>query len=138
MVTLDGNTETSTRGSLVFSTAGTGTWVFESVLDSQFYVINNSGNAQILMVSGDNLSAYDNAVTCLLGKTVNYGSLVVNNGGTALATTATTGFLYAPDIAGAPSGTPAANPGSVPVAVDTVNGRLWAYYGEAWHYAAFT
>lgn len=49
----------------------------------------------------------------------------------ALATTATTGFGYMPTCAGAPTGVPARQPGSVPFVYDTTNNKLWIYNG-AW------
>lgn len=59
-------------------------------------------------------------------------------GTAALATGATDGFIYLQSCAGAPSGTPTTVTGRVPTIVDTTNGRLYAYYGGAWHYLTFT
>ncbi len=50
------------------------------------------------------------------------------------AVSATVGFLQVPRMVGAPSGVPAAIiAGMAPIAVDSTNGRVWAYYGAAWH-----
>ncbi|KKL03909.1 hypothetical protein LCGC14_2621410 [marine sediment metagenome] len=49
----------------------------------------------------------------------------------ALATNATTGFLYIPTSAGAPSGTPEAHVGVVAMQFDTTNDNLYVYDG-AW------
>jgi hypothetical protein len=57
------------------------------------------------------------------------GSVVVGSG--ALATNATTGFLYIPTCAGTPSGTPAAQTGTVAIVYDTTNHKLYIYDG-AW------
>ena len=59
-------------------------------------------------------------------------------GNAALATNATNGFFYAPSSAGSPTGVPTAYTGRVPIEIDTTNGRLYAYYGAAWHYVALT
>ena len=62
--------------------------------------------------------------------TVN-GTFVVNGGGSALATTATRGFIYVPTCAGAPTGTPVTNTGTVAIVFDTTDNRLYVYNG-AW------
>lgn len=59
-------------------------------------------------------------------------------GTAALATNATSGFLYLPSSAGAPTGVPTAYTGRIPMEVDTTNGRVYFYYGAAWHYVALT
>lgn len=64
------------------------------------------------------------------------GNVVI--GSAALATNATNGFFYVSSSAGAPTGTPATNTGRVPMEVDTTNGRVYFYYGGAWHYATLT
>lgn len=67
------------------------------------------------------------------------GNVVTNTA--ALGTTNTNGFLYVPKVAGAQTGVPASLTGlyanAVPMRFDTTNGRLYAYYGAAWHFAAF-
>lgn len=50
-------------------------------------------------------------------------------GEAALATTATDGFLYIPTCAGAPTGTPTAKTGLVPIIFDTTNDTLNVYDG---------
>ena len=50
----------------------------------------------------------------------------------ALATNATSGFLYIPTCAGTPTGTPAAKTGTVPLIYDTTNNILYIYNGGAW------
>jgi hypothetical protein len=53
-------------------------------------------------------------------------------------TTATAGFVHLPSCAGTPTGTPTTFTGKTPMVVDTTNGRLYFYYGSAWHYASLT
>lgn len=60
-------------------------------------------------------------------KITNGGSVVVGNG--ALSTSATDGFLYAPTSAGAPSGTPTTQSGTVAMEYDTTNNKLMIYNG---------
>lgn len=64
------------------------------------------------------------------------GNVVI--GTAAIATNATDGFYYISTSAGAPSGTPTTHTGRAPIHLDTTNGRVYFYYGGAWHYAALT
>jgi hypothetical protein len=64
------------------------------------------------------------------------GSTVV--GTDALATTATSGFLYIPTCAGAPTGVPAGFTGTVPIVFDTTNNKLYVYDGAWLSTAALT
>lgn len=57
------------------------------------------------------------------------GNFVV--GTAALATNATDGFFYIPTCAGAPSGTPTAYTGRIPLIYDSTNNKLYGYNG-AW------
>ena len=63
------------------------------------------------------------------------GNSVMNATGSALATTATNGFLYMPCGAGPPTGTPTAYTGSVAFYYDTTNNRIYVYNG-AWRLIA--
>jgi len=58
------------------------------------------------------------------------GSTII--GKAALATTATSGFLYVPTCAGTPTGVPTAYTGTAPIVVDTTNNKLYFYSGGAW------
>lgn len=68
----------------------------------------------------------------------------VYGGWGAIAANSTNGFFYMPDFNGTPTGVPAQTFGSTraatrtPMGFDHANGRLWAYYGGAWHFTAFT
>lgn len=53
-------------------------------------------------------------------------------GASALATTATDGFLYIPTCAGTPTGTPTSQGSTVPLVVDTTNHKLYFYSGGTW------
>jgi hypothetical protein len=64
------------------------------------------------------------------GVQVYWGSFVM--GTAALATTATSGFIYTPSCAGTPTGTPATFTGRTPLIVDTTGSKLWVYLGGAW------
>jgi len=66
------------------------------------------------------------------------GDVVVGTG-TALATNATSGFLYIPSSAGTPVGTPVVDTtGTVPIQYDTTNNALYAYRGGGWRAIAET
>ncbi len=55
-----------------------------------------------------------------------------------LATAATVGFAYLPQIAGTPTGTPITEAGGSPVAVDIANSKLWVYVGGTWKSTSLT
>lgn len=60
----------------------------------------------------------------------NYG---FSHGTSALATTATEGFLHIQSCAGAPTGVPATIPtGQVPLVIDSTTNKLHGYIGGAW------
>ena len=58
------------------------------------------------------------------------GSTIVGN--TALATNATSGFLYIPTCAGTPTGTPVTYGDSLPLVIDSTNHKLYFYSGGTW------
>lgn len=60
------------------------------------------------------------------------GSVVVGNSASALATSATDGFLYISTSAGAPVGTPSTQTGSAPIHIDTTNNAFYYYSGATW------
>ncbi len=67
------------------------------------------------------------------------GNVILNNSGSALATSATNGFTYIPTCAGTPTGVPATLPtGAVPMVMDTTNSRLYYYIGGSWKSVALT
>lgn len=72
-------------------------------------------------------------VTALAPRMVvtNKGSVVIGSQASALGTTVTDGFLYIPTSAGAPTGVPTAQTGTVAMEYDTTNNRLYVYNG-AW------
>lgn len=67
-----------------------------------------------------------------------FGSLILKStrsvtiGETALATTATDGFLYIPTCAGTPTGVPTTLPGTAPIVINTTNNKLYFYSSGAW------
>lgn len=127
---LNGNSSAGSSGTLAFQKAGANTWVFQESGSSNLYVLNNSGNVQMLLNSGVNTAGnYDLAATYMLSKVLVYGSLVVNNGGANLANAATKGFIYLPAVSGPPTGVPAANVGSVAACYDIVNNKINVYNG---------
>lgn len=57
---------------------------------------------------------------------------------TALATSATDGFPYAPTCAGTPTGAPTSFTGHAPFVVDTTGSKIWVYVAGTWKSAALT
>ena len=92
-----------------------------------------SAGSHVWYLSGTTAGAIDGAITfstaLSLDKT---GSLVL--GSTAVATTATDGFLYIPSCAGAPTGVPTTKTGRVPMVVDSTNNRFYVYVSGTWKY----
>jgi len=85
-------------------------------------------------------NAYGGFIDAQSGATNNWtmwanGGSVVLNGGGAIATNATTGFVYLPSCAGTPSGTPVAVTGAVAFVYDTTNNKI-AIYNGAWKQTA--
>ncbi len=106
-----------------FSTSGNniaGTTMIQSVNIAGLNIVNASNTAT---------SLYSNALKRAYLPAA--GGLVVGNGTGALATNATDGFLYIPTCAGAPSGVPSAQTGTVAMVYDTTNNKLYIYNG-AW------
>jgi hypothetical protein len=113
---------------------------FGSVSYLTFAPINQptlgAGNRAWTRKSNGDLAVQDDS--SILFMVDNAGNVVVGNGTTALATTATSGFLYVRSGAGAPTGVPTVYSGAVPLYADTTNNRLYCYMGGAWRLAALT
>ena len=108
-----------------------------SASDTLVALSRSGGTTCSVTVAGNNYTPSNSAV-----EFSNSSTTVTVNGGatyaTNLTTTNTEGFDRLPASAGAPTGVPADLTTGVPFQIDTTNGRLWAYYGGAWHYAAMT
>jgi len=61
---------------------------------------------------------------------VRLDSSVISGSKVALATNATTGFLYIPTCAGTPTGTPSSYTGKVAFVYDTTNNKIYVYDGS--------
>lgn len=103
----------------LFTVSGVQDWAFG---------IDNSDGDSFKITPSDSLGAID-------ALTIDIDYNIVPGFG-ALLTDAEDGFIYMQSCAGAPTGTPTAYTGRVPLVVDTTNGRLYLYYGAAWHFAA--
>jgi hypothetical protein len=79
-------------------------------------------NRALQIVVGNQVVAYFNSA----------GNRSIALGAGAVATNATSGFVYVPTCAGLPTGTPETYTGLVPIVVDTTNNKLYFYSGGAW------
>lgn len=113
-------------------TAGTTTG--QTVTDGTLIGIDASGNA----IFNNQEAAYINFLSSNTqrARITALGSLVVGNNSSALATNATDGFLYVSSSAGAPTGTPTTQTGSVPIHVDSTNNAMYMYTNSAWRSVA--
>jgi hypothetical protein len=93
-------------------------------------ISRNSGGIK-LDVAPNTSGGPNYAPTWQTGLAVKPGSAAPSTmlGISAPTTTATEGFPYIPAVAGAPTGTPTAQTGVVPVAYDSTNNKLWIYNG---------
>ena len=109
-------------------TAGTTTG--QTISDGTLIGIDASGNA----IFNNQEASYINFLSSNTqrARITALGSLVVGNNSSALATNATDGFLYISSSAGAPTGTPTTQTGSVPVHVDATNNAMYMYTNGAW------
>jgi hypothetical protein len=117
-----------------FGQAGTDQWRLGiNGSDGIFRITDqaNSGTARMAFTPGASPTASKITVNAIMQF---FTSLVMGTG--ALATNATSGFLYLPSCAGAPTGTPATQSGTCAVIYDTTDNQLWIYNG-AWKAATF-
>jgi hypothetical protein len=117
------------------ATAGVG----ERIENAAFYVNNNLGSKGVRVLQlrgiagqeGDMLRVEDSSsgihVKVTAASTTLAANLVI--GKAALATTATSGFLYISTGAGPPTGVPTAFSGTAPLYFDTTNNKLYVYNG---------
>jgi hypothetical protein len=110
----------SVFGSFFDPTGRKGFWGYAAALDDTFF-ISNEMNAQ--------LAFQTNAIT---RASITAAGNFCAGAQSALATTATDGFLYVPTCAGTPTGTPTAITGMAPIVVNTTNNKLYFYSGGAW------
>ena len=106
-------------------------------------ILHDGTNSYINSVGGGNLTFTVNAANrwniSAGGGLISEANYRFSHGTSALATTATEGYFHLNSAAGALTGVPASIPtGQIPMAFDTTNGRLYVYYGAAWHYIAIT
>lgn len=120
---------------IAFSDAGTTKWLMNGVGTSNYFSLEDSSSANypiyIQPVASD-VPLFRSQSTFR----VETGSVIIGNA--AIATTATRGFLYIPSCAGAPTGTPVSQTGTIPMVYDTTDARLYLYESGGWHYISMT
>ncbi len=123
-------------GQIFLSLTSAGTTQFNTIVDNatssvDFNAYKSTGCDYTFTIAN---SGGSNVTRMLLSLNGN----VVLGSQAALATNATDGFAYLPTCAGAPTGVPTAYTGKAASVIDSTNGRIYAYYGGAWHYAVLT
>ena len=126
-VTLEGNNGSAANSIIAFNTNGAVQWQFEHS-PPYLYLKDTVNNRSAFYFSPG--STASNSKFKVLSVLQSSSSIVC--GAAAIATTATDGFLYLPSCAGAPTGTPTTQTGTVPCVFDTTDGKLYFYTGGAW------
>lgn len=125
---ISGNNPTTLHAAMYFQHSGVNKWAFE--YEDPYLVIGNFVNAggtpHCYFVPGDtSAGVYKNSETWFLSKLKAWSSVIV--GAAALATTATSGFLYLPSMPGTPSGVPIVETGTFPAVWDSTNKKICVY-----------
>lgn len=98
-----------------------------------------STSTQALINSGQNGTGTTKDIVFQVGGSnfcqITTGGNFIAGAQSALATTATDGFLYVPTCAGTPTGTPSSVTGKSPIVIDTTNNRFYFYSSGAWRNA---
>ena len=110
----------SVFGSFFDPTGRKGYWGFAASVDDTFFISNEMNAPLFFQTNGVTRASITAAGNFCAGAQ------------SALATTATDGFLYVPTCAGTPTGTPTAITGMAPIVVNTTNNKLYFYSGGAW------
>jgi hypothetical protein len=126
-VTLEGNNGSAANSIIAFNTNGTVQWQLEHT-PPYLYLKDTVNNRSAFYFRPG--SAASNSKFQVLSVLQSSSSLIC--GLAALTTTATDGFLYLPSCAGAPTGIPTTQTGTVPCVFDTTDGKLYFYTGGAW------
>lgn len=120
----------TTTGLIVASTALSGTTVTAAVIKRVGYAASNPGTVTVTNMSvrkGDSIVVN---VSATLNNTLQLqpsGGDIIASKGSAGATGDTSGHLYIPFVAGAPTGAPANATHGIAIRYDTTNHKLWAY-----------
>jgi hypothetical protein len=110
----------SVFGSFFDPTGRKGYWGFAASVDDTFFISKEMNAPLFFQTNGVTRASITAAGNFCAGAQ------------SALATTATDGFLYVPTCAGTPTGTPTAISGMAPIVVNTTNNKLYFYSGGAW------
>lgn len=79
-------------------------------------------------VAGSNATITQNPYALFIGG----GDVMLAGSGSALATSAVTGFPWIPSCAGAPTGAPVGPTGAIPMVYDSTNQKIWFRSGGTW------
>jgi hypothetical protein len=126
IITVANGTITTTGANNLVLTATSGGSVYcNTAGGSQLEVYETASVANRVQITGAASGA--NASITVSGENLLFGS------GSAIATTATAGYVMFPSCAGTPTGVPTAQgAGKIPMIFDTTGVKLWFYTGGAW------
>jgi hypothetical protein len=124
-------------------------WIFQNTLRApsaasspaySFQASTNSG----MHWSGSEIFIYQGGTAVFAADSdavyLDSSDLSILAGPGSIATSGTRGFFYSSTVAGTPTGVPIFHgaTGWAACVIDTTGGKLWSYYGGAWHFVALT
>jgi hypothetical protein len=133
VVTMDTGNDTSGYLDLGINCSGYNQAEFNSGGPGDGYLLMNGGNLAIITTGNFAIGFFTNGGTLSQERMMIHPNGDVTVGGTtALATSATAGFLWIPEMTGMPTGTVTARTGKKPIVMNTTNNEIWYQSNSIW------